>query len=82
MGPLGERVSGLKGGRNADGGRGREPFFSSNRCLRSAPSQFSNVEGVARRRVGRDLGLEPVDVAAVTEKVTFQGITAVAFFIV
>lgn len=48
----------------------------------SNPSQFSDMEGVAWGRVGRDLRLEPVDVAAVAEQVAFQWITAVALLVV
>lgn len=40
------------------------------------------MEGVTGGQVGRDLGLEPVDVAAVAEQVAFQWITAVALFVV
>lgn len=46
------------------------------------PSQLSDMKGVAGGRVCWDLGLEPVDVAAVAEKVAFQRITAVSLFIV
>lgn len=51
-------------------------------CPSSSPSQLCDMEGVAGRQVGRDLRLEPVDVAAVAEQVTFQWITSVAFFVV
>lgn len=40
------------------------------------------MEGVAGGHVGRNLRLEPVDVAAVAEKVAFQWVTAVALFVV
>jgi len=40
------------------------------------------MEGVAGGQVGRDLRLEPVDVAAVAEQVAFQWIAAVALFVV
>lgn len=46
------------------------------------PSQLGNMEGVVGGRVCRDLGLEPVDVAAVAEKVAFQRITAVSLLVV
>lgn len=46
------------------------------------PSQFGDMEGVAGGRVGGDLRLEPVDVAAMAEQVAFQWITAVALFVV
>lgn len=45
-------------------------------------SQLSDMEGVAGGRVGRDLRLQSVDVAAVAEQVAFQWITAVALFII
>lgn len=40
------------------------------------------MEGVARWRVGRDLWLQSVDVAAVAEQVALQWITAVALFVI
>lgn len=46
------------------------------------PSQLRDMERVAGGWVGRDLGLKPVDVAAVAEKVAFQWVTAVAFLII
>lgn len=51
-------------------------------CPPSSPSQLGDVEGVAGGQVGRDLRLEPVDVAAVAEQVAFQWITAVTLFVV
>lgn len=51
-------------------------------CPPSSPSQLCDVEGVAGGKVGGDLRLEPVDVAAVAEQVAFQWITAVALFVV
>lgn len=51
-------------------------------CPPSSPSQLCDMEGVAGGHVGRDLRLEPVDVAAVAEKVAFQWVTAVALLIV
>lgn len=45
-------------------------------------SELRDVEGVAGRRVGGDLRLEPMDVAAVAEQMTFQWITAVALLII
>lgn len=40
------------------------------------------MEGIAGGHVGRNLRLEPVDVAAVAEKVAFQWVTAVALLVV
>lgn len=40
------------------------------------------MQGVAGGQVSRDLRLEPVDVAAVTEQVSFQWVTAVVLFVV
>lgn len=51
-------------------------------CPPSSPSQLCDMEGVAGGQVGRDLRLEPVDVAAMAEQVAFQWITAVALFII
>lgn len=51
-------------------------------CLPSSPSQLRDMEGVAGGHVGRDLRLEPVDVAAVAEQVAFQWVTSVALFVI
>lgn len=51
-------------------------------CPPSSPSQLSDMEGVAGGQVGRDLRLEPVDVATVAQQVAFQWITAVALFVI
>lgn len=59
-------------------GRGRARFSAHP----PPPSQLCDMEGVTGGQVGRDLGLEPVDVAAVAEQVAFQWITAVALFVV
>lgn len=52
------------------------------RCPPSSPSQLCDMEGIAGGQVGRHLRLEPVNVAAVAEQVTFQWITAVTLFVV
>lgn len=55
------------------GGRTRSPL---------PPLKFSHMKRVAWRRVGGDLGLKPVDVAAVAQEMAFQRVTAVTFLIV
>lgn len=45
-------------------------------------SQLGDVEGVAGGRVAGNLGLEPVNVAAMAEQVAFQRITAVALLVI
>lgn len=51
-------------------------------CPGPSLSQFGDVERVAGGRVAGNLGLEPVNVAAVAEQVAFQRVTAVALLVI